>query len=255
MDQEEISLDKYARAVWRAKYLIIGGVLAAAAVAYFVASGQPASHRATAQLRIGRVWDKPIEDPYITERIINSAGFLKEIAPQIGVEAGKLRRAIKAETIIAGPRRSRYPILVNITATTENADRSVELAESVAEQVKARHEALFNDALKPHLEEERFLGERVAQLKTSGAAAPDMVARLESELNEIRAKNTAQNGAGVTQKTDLITEVAPEGAQTPAVWRNVAAAALIAAATLVAAVLLLTYFKPASLRAAAGNRS
>ncbi len=255
MDHEEIRLDRYAAALWRAKFLIIGGVIVAAAVAYFISRGQPTSHSATAQLRIGRVWDKPIEDPYITERIINSPGFLREIAPQIGVEPGRLRRAIKAETIIAGPRRSRYPILVSIRATTETADRSVELAESVAEQVKARHEALFNDAIKPHLEEERLLGERVALLRSEGKTAPDVAAKLESELNEIKAKNAAQNGAGVTQKTELITKVAPEGGQAPSVWRNVAAASLVAAVTLVAAVLLLAYFKPARLRAAAGKQS
>lgn len=254
MDQEEIRLDRYAAALWRAKFVIIGGVIAAAAVAYFVSKAQPAAHRATAQLRIGRVWDKPIEDPYITERIINSAGFMREIAPLIGVEPGKLRRAIKAETIIAGPRRSRYPILVSITATTESADRAVELAESVAAQVRARHEALFNEAIKPHLEEERLLGERVAQLRSQGNVAPDAAAKLESELNDLKARNTAQNGAGVTHKTELITNVAAEGGQGPDVWRNVAAAALVAAATIIAGVLLLAYFKPARTRAAAGHQ-
>src|SRR5215216_6671615 len=156
MNEEEIRLDKYLAALWRAKWLIILGVLLAAGAAYLLASRQPTTYKATALLKIGRVWKEPLEDPYITERIVNSAGFQREIAKKIHVNPRQLRRSVQAETIIAGPRRSRYPILVSITATSsENEDDAVRLTQAVSDEVSARHEELFNEALKPHVEQER----------------------------------------------------------------------------------------------------
>jgi hypothetical protein len=253
MNAEEIRLDKYLIAIWRAKWLIAVGILLAAGVAYLLASRQPTVHKATALIKIGRVWKEPLEDPYITETIVNSAGFQKELAKKIDVNFRQLKRGIQAETIIAGPRRSRYPILLSITATSdENADDAVRLAQSVADEVSARHEKLFDEALKPHIEQERRLEERYKELTAQGDAARDLLLKVEGELNEVKANNSLSN-ANVTEKTHLAVDVVPEGAARPAVWRNVAAAGLIAAVACVAAAALYGHFTPAQKSSAAGE--
>ncbi|MEK6299747.1 MAG: hypothetical protein AABO41_03425 [Acidobacteriota bacterium] len=232
VNQEELSLDKYVAAVWRAKWLILAGVIAAAGITAFLSSREPAQHRAVAHLKIGRVWKQPIEDPYITERVINSGGFLKEAAAQIGVSQHQLKRSISAETIIAGPRRSRYPILLSLAATTDNRDDSIRYAQAAADALIARHADIFNEAIKPHLEQERRLEERRKELLAQPASR-DLLIKIENELDEVRLNNSLAD-ANVTEKTHLVDAISAESAVKPGFLRSTAAAALIAAVVLFA---------------------
>jgi hypothetical protein len=252
MDQEEISLDKYIAAIWRAKWIIIIGAVAAAAIAYFLSVRQPTLHRATAELKVGRVWKEPLEDPYITERIINSPAFLGAVADRLGVRPGAARRAVQAETVVAGPRRSRYPLLVSITATADNAEEAERFARAAAEEMKARHDRMFEEAFAPHREQQQSLTARRDELIAQGAASRELLLRVEEELSQVKANNTA---ATVTEKTALIADVGSGGTIKPAVWRNVAAALLIAAVALMLAAALSAHVKPKAQRAAAGNQS
>ena len=253
MNEEEIRLDKYLNAIWRAKWLIILGVLLAAGISYFLASRQPTTYKASALLKIGRVWKEPLEDPYVTETIINSGGFQKEIAKKINVNPRQLKRSVHAETIIAGPRRSRYPILVSITATSdESADEAVQLTKSVANELIEQHEALFNEAIKPHIERERRLEERYKELAAQPNASRELLLKVEDELNEAKANNSGSN-ANVTEKTHLAVEVVPEASAKPALWRNVAAASFVAAVACIAAAALVGHFTPTQKSSAAGE--
>src|SRR2546430_2184519 len=58
---DEIRLDRYVIAVWRAKWWIILLALVATAVAAFIANRQPAVHEATALVEVGRVWNQPLK--------------------------------------------------------------------------------------------------------------------------------------------------------------------------------------------------
>ncbi|HKP86272.1 MAG TPA: hypothetical protein VJZ26_09255 [Blastocatellia bacterium] len=249
MNEEEIRLDRYIRAVWRAKWLIALAIILAAGITAYIASSQPTLRKATALIKIGRVWKEPLEDPYITEKIINSPGFLKELGQQIGVGAARLKQSVRAETVIAGPRKSRYPILISVTATAETGDEAVRLAGAVADQVSARHLAVFDEAMKPHLDEERRLEELHKELAAQGASSRDLLLKTEIELSEVKANNSLAN-PNVTEKTRLVEKVEPEGAVRPEVWRKVAAAALITAVTAIAAAAFAGHFTPAQKRAA-----
>lgn len=242
VNPEELSLDKYVAAVWRAKWLIFVGVIAAAGITAFLSSREPAQHRAVAHLKIGRVWKQPLEDPYITERVINSGGFLKEAAAQIGVSQHQLKRSIRAETVIAGPRRSRYPILLSLAATTDNADDSIRFAQAAADVLIARHAEIFNEAIKPHLEQERRLEEHRKALLAQPASR-DLLMKVEGELDEVKLNNSLAD-ANVTEKTHLVEAISAEAAAKPGYLRNTAAAALIAAVVLVAGAALTVHIKP-----------
>jgi hypothetical protein len=222
--QETLSLDRYVASVWRAKWLIILVTLVAAAVAWFVASRQPVTHTAVALIEVGRVWKEPIEDPYVTREIANGSSFIQTVADKIGVRANLLKRSIRVDTVEGGPRRERYPIFVRITATTESADESVKLAQAVADEAISRHEQLFSDAMAPHLDRQRRIETRIQEM--AAAANRELVIRLESELDEVRANNSS---LAVTRKTALIERATPTGSIQPEVSRRVAAAALLAA--------------------------
>jgi uncharacterized protein involved in exopolysaccharide biosynthesis len=242
MNGDEIRLDQYVRAVWRAKWLILLGTLLAALATAYLANRQPTLHKATAMIKVGRVWKEPLEDIYITERIINSPSFLRSLAQKIGVKGGQLKQSIRAETVIAGPRKSRYPILVSVTATTDNAEDAARYARAVADEISARHEALFNEALKPHLEQQARLEARYKELAAQGATSRDLLFKVENELNEVKANNTVPS-ANITEKTHLIEEVEADGTIKPEIWRRTAAAGLIAAVACIAVAALIGHFK------------
>jgi hypothetical protein len=252
MDQEEISLDRYFAAVWRAKWIIIIGVILAAGITAYLASRQPTVHKASAELRNGRVWKEPLEDPYITQRIINSPAFLEDVAARHQLKANQLKRAIQARVITVGPPRARYPLLVSIEATADTAENAARYVRLVADEMIARHEAMFNEAIKPHVEERQRLEARHSELQAQGAAVRDLLFKVESELDQVKANNST---VSLTEKTVLITDVGYEGAQKPGSMRSTATAALIAAVALILAAALTVHIKPALKRAAAGNKS
>lgn len=246
MTQEEISLDRYLLAVWRAKWLILLGAIAAAAIAAFLANRQPIQHRAFAELKIGRVWEKPLEDTYITERVINSDGFLEEVASRHEIRPNQLKRSIQARTITAGPRRSRYPLLVGIEATAADADAAKRFVRIVADEIIARHEALFNEAMRPHMEQQQRLEAYRDELAAQGAASRELLLKIETELAQVKSGNTS---ASSTEKTALIADVSSNGVSRPDIWRGAATAGFIAALALIVAAALSVHIKPLARRA------
>jgi uncharacterized protein involved in exopolysaccharide biosynthesis len=242
MREETISLDRYLAAVWRAKWLIIIAVAGAAAITAFLGFRQPTLYTASALVEVGRVWKEPVEDTYTTTEVINSAGFAHRLAEKTDLKAGQLRRSVRAETVTAGPRRTRYPILVRITATTSSVDESERLASAVADAIIEDHGKLFDQALAPRLERQMRLEEMLkAQSNASSSEASEMSLRLQAELAEVKANNASPT---VTEKTRLVEPVVPGATIAPSPWRSVAISAFLALLSTVAAAILLEMFKP-----------
>lgn len=250
MTEENISLDRYVAAVWRVKWFIIIAVVGAAAVTAFLALRQPTLYTASALIEVGRVWKEPLEDTYTTTEIVNSPGFLHRLADKTGIRAGQLRRSIRAETVTAGPRRSSYPILLRVTATTESFDESVRLAGMVADAVIEDHNKLYIEALAPRLERQQRLE---AMLKDESLASSpggrELAIKLQADLDEVKSSNSSPT---VTEKTRLVEPIAPGTATAPTVWRGVAISAMLALlATLAAAMLLELFTKTGAIRSRA----
>lgn len=235
----DINLDKYLLAIWRAKWLILLITLAAAAAAYFLARRQPTIFKAEALIEVGRVWDKAIEDTYTTEQIVASAGFAHELATKLGLKPKAIRGNIQAEAIVVGPRNTRYPILLKVTTTGESADEAVNLARAVSDEVIARHEKLFDDALAPRKARELRLAE---QLKEA-TSTRELAFKIEDELDRAKFNNTSSS---VTRKTVLVQPIVNTASVAPSALKNTAAAALLAFAGAIAILALVAYFKPST---------
>jgi hypothetical protein len=198
------------------------------------------------------VWEKPLEDTYITERIINSNAFLEEVASRHEIRPNQLKRSVQARTVTAGPRRSRYPLLVMVEATADDADAAKRFVKIIADEIISRHEALFNEALRPHIEQQQRLETYRNELMAQGAASRELLVKLETELAEVKASNTS---ASVTEKTALIADASSSGTTRPDIWRGAATAGFIAALALIIAAALTVHIKPVVKRAAAGNKN
>ena len=237
--EEEIRLDSFFRWVWRGKWLIIVSVVLASSFASVIGLRQPELHTSTALIEIGRVWGKPLKDIYITVETANSPGFIQDVAATLGIRAGLLNRAVQVGALESGVPHSIYPILIRVTAKTENADESVRLAQAVADEIVSRHEKLFADAIAPHLERQQRLEQRLKELG-SGPTDREYAFKLEAELDEVKSGNTSPTS---TEKTHLVEKVVPGGTVKPDILRSTATAGLLGGIIGVAAACLLGYYK------------
>jgi hypothetical protein len=234
MSEEQISLDRYLRTVWRAKWFILIVTLATAGTILYLGLRQPTLYTAEALVEVGRVWKEPLEDIYTTAETANNGGFLNALAQKTGVRPAHLKRSIRADTVRAGPRRAQYPILVRITATTESFEESMRLAQAVADEIIARHDKLFEEALAPHRRQEERLAERVKQ------ATGELAIKLESELDQVRANNASPV---MTERTHLIDSIAQGEAIRQSPWRRAAGYSLVAALAAIAVAILFDLFR------------
>jgi hypothetical protein len=239
--EDEIRLDGVFSWVWRGKWLILALVIVASGVSAILALRQPELHNAAALVEVGRVWGKPLKDIYVTVEIANSQGFVQEVAVKAGVKPGQLARSVQVAAVESGVPHSLYAILIRITARNESADEAVRLAQAVADEIIARHEKLFDDALAPHLERQHELEERLRQLKASPADR-ELAIKVEAELDDVRSNNSSPISS---EKTHLAERVVPGSTIRPDVWRGAATAGVIALLVGIVAACLIGYYKPA----------
>jgi hypothetical protein len=242
MTEENISLDRYFAAVWRAKWLIIIAVAGAAALTAYLGYRQPALYTASALVEVGRVWKEPLQDIYATAEVINSPGFMQRLAERSGIRAGQLRRSVRAEPITAGPPRARYPILIRITATTESAEESKRLAVAVTDALIEEHGMLFEQAIAPHLQRQQRLEDLLKDKPfDSSLASRELAIKLQTELDDVKSNNLSPT---VTEKTHIVEQVVADGTSRPTVWRSVAVSAFLALVATLAAAILLEMMRP-----------
>jgi hypothetical protein len=236
---DEVRLDGFFRWVWRGKWLIIILVVVASGLSAVMALRQPVLHTAAALIEVGRVWSKPLKDIYVTVEIANSPGFIQDVAAKAGVKPGLLARSVQVSAVESGVPHSIYAILIRVAAKSESDDESVRLAQVVADEIVARHEKLFDEAIAPHLERQQQLEQRLREIASSPADRAFAV-KLESDLEEVKANNTSPT---TTQKTHLVEKILPGRVERPDIWRGTATAALIAAIVGVVMACMLGYFK------------
>src|ERR1700754_5088686 len=221
---DEIRLDHYVIAVWRAERGVILLALAATAVAAFMANRQPAAHEATALVEVGRVWNQPLKDLFITAETASSPGFIHELAAKMGIAPKQLMRALQVEPLVSGVPHARYAIMIRVTATTDSADQSVRFAEAMADEIVAWHDEIYEAAMRPHRERQQQLEEHL-KLSQSSLTSRDAAIKLESELEEVKNNNTSPI---TTAKSHLIGKIVPGNAVKPPVWRSAASWGLVA---------------------------
>jgi len=239
--EDEIRLDSFLTWVWRGKWIIIFLVIAASAAALFMGLRQPAIYTATALIEIGRVWNKPLRDIYITVEIANSPGFIEDVAAKSGVKPGQLGRSVQAAAVESGVPHSLYAILVRITGKTEDGDASVKFAQAVTDEIIARHEKLFDETIGPHIERQHQIEQRLKELGSSPSDR-EFAVKLEGELEDVKANNTSPVS---TAKTHLVEKIVASRAARQGIWRGAATAGLIGAVVGVLVVSLAGYLKPA----------
>jgi hypothetical protein len=237
--EEEIQLDGFFKWIWRGKWLIIFLVVVATGLSVVMGLRQPELHTATALIEVGHVWGKPLKDIYVTVEIANSPRFIQDVAEKAGVKPGLLNRSVQIGALESGVPHSVYPILIRVIAKAERADEAVNFAQAMADEIVARHEKLFEEAIAPHLDRQRRLELRLKEVG-SNTSDRDYAFKIEAELDEVKANNSSPTS---TQKTQLVEKVVPGAPVRPDIWRGSATAGMIAAMAGVAVACLAGYYK------------
>lgn len=237
----EIRLNNFLKWVWRGKWFIIFLVIIASGAAVLVGLRQPELYTATALIEIGRVWNKPLRDIYITVEIANSPGFIEDVAAKAGVKPGQLARSVQASAVESGVPHSLYAILVRVTGKSENGDESVRFAQAVGDEIVARQEKLFDESIAAHIERQHQIEQRLKELGSSPSDR-EFAIKLEGELEEVKANNTSPVS---TSRTHLVEKIVSTRAPKQGIWRGAATAGLLAALVGVVVASVVGYLRPA----------
>ena len=215
---DEIRLDRYVLAVWRAKWWILLLGIAAAGVAAFLANRQPVTHEATALVEVGRVWNQPLKDLFVTAETAGSPGFLHDLAKKIDVPPRQMAHAVRVEPLISGVPHARYAIMIRVTAAADSAEQAVRFAQAMADEIVAWHDQIYEEAISPHRRRQQQLEEQVKQAQSSPASR-DLAIKLESELEEVKTNNASPI---MTSKTHLVGKIVAGNSEKPPIWRGAA---------------------------------
>ena len=245
---EEINLDRYILAVWRAKWLILILVVASGVIAAAVHASQPAEQTASVVVRIGNVWREPIEDPFVAVQSASSRQFLEDLSNKTGISLSQLRQRYKTEPVTIGPRRIREPYAIRLSITQTNQDEALRVVKTAGDLLISRHQKLYQDAIAPHLDLQRRLEER---LKQPSSQSSEYAARTEDELAEVKHNNTSPM---LSYQTNIVEGPSASVTPRPGMFRTVAAAAIAAFGLGIIGAVLKAYLNKTSPRSqAAGN--
>jgi hypothetical protein len=166
--------------------LIVASLLVCTALGAAAGIFLPEVYEATFDLRIARVWDKPMENPYRAAEIINGEPFLDAVRKRATL--AKTARQLKEDgdvraTATTGTRTpdGQEAVLVRVVTRAGSPDEAVMLAETVAEIIIEEHTPHFNELV---AENTRYQTELEAQVQT----IRDEIGELDALIKQQRVK-------------------------------------------------------------------
>ncbi len=194
LSEEEVELIDYLRVIWKRRWLIVGGTLACMVVALVVSLMQPKMYQTTLDLKIGQVWQNPIDDPNQVAAVINNEPFLDKVRQKTGLSytAYKMK---KAKTVVAKV-VDKAPLLVNVVTKEHSPKKAVELAETVADLVIHEHQLRFDELMSEHIRYEKELEGQVQTMQRD-------IQELETTLKHQRTNSQADASAVILLQTQV----------------------------------------------------
>jgi hypothetical protein len=145
------------------------------------------------------------------------------------------------DVVQGGPRRARYAVLLRVTATGDTADDAVASANAASKAIVARHDKMFDEALKPHLNQQNRLEERQKELAAQPGSR-ELLLKVEAELDDVRTRNSIAE-ASATDRSRVIEEPSSETVPRPSMLRPAAAAGALTAIVFAILAALTAHFK------------
>ncbi|MGB3940167.1 MAG: Wzz/FepE/Etk N-terminal domain-containing protein [Candidatus Manganitrophaceae bacterium] len=254
---EEIELIDYLRVLWKRRKLILLGTVLSVVVAGVISLFLPPVYEATAQIRIGRVWDKEVENPYLASALVGSDAFLMKVIDRVHLPITpyqmKKQKIIEMAVFEGGVAGQKLPVLLNVLIRSPKPQEAVDIGNTVAGLLVEEHQKRFEERLKEYRAYENDLEREVPRIEgqihdleglikkqslTSTMNAPSVIllqAQLEQksvqlltfkkELKEVRINNASSMA---TENTKLVAPpVLPKEHVSPKINLNMAVAGVL----------------------------
>lgn len=168
--EDQIELIDYLRVVWKRRKLIFLGTALSILIAGGITLFMPPRYEATAQIRIGRVWDKDIENPYLASELIMSDSFLTKVIQKLSLNITPYKmkdkkiievRLLEGGTVVG----QKLPVLVSVQTHSHDPQEAVDLGRAVGEFVIEEHRGRFQERLKEYQSYEKDLEREVTRIE------------------------------------------------------------------------------------------
>src|SRR5262245_9306397 len=265
---ESISADlaPYIRALWKRKWFITVIVLISVAAGLTLSLREPKIYASTALIKVGRIWNEPVEDPYILTEVMNSQPFLARVSERLSSKRRpkELASALSADRLEGGKARNRYVYLIKITARGQIPDEAKELAKAASDQIIEESQKKFEAAFPAYADRSKTLKEKLDTLKTalastgSSSLAALEANRLELQLVEQQLFEAEMNNQSPlkTYRTQLAEEIAaPKALPGQNILKNLAMTAAAALAVALLGALALEFGLPVLKQSAVTEQS
>ncbi|MCG3115714.1 MAG: Wzz/FepE/Etk N-terminal domain-containing protein [Candidatus Manganitrophus sp. SA1] len=167
--EEQVELIDYLRVIWRRRMLILLGTVFCVILAGAISFILPPVYEASAQVRIGRVWDKEMENPYLTKEMIGSDAFLDRVIGQLNLPITpyqmKKRKTIEVEVLEGGVVGQKLPLLLGIRVRAQDPQQAVDISNTVSRLLIEEHQRRFDEKLKEYISYEKEVEREVARIE------------------------------------------------------------------------------------------
>lgn len=165
---EGVELIDYLRIIWKRRRVIIFGTLLSVITGGVVSLFLPPRYEASAQIRIGRVWDKEVDNPYLVSEFINSDAFLARVVDRLNLSLSpyelKKERTIDI-SVLEGGAGQKLPLLLLIRTHYDDPQKAVDIANVVSSLLIEEHQLKFEEKLREYETYEKELSQETARIE------------------------------------------------------------------------------------------
>jgi len=165
----ETELIDYVLVISRRRKFIFLGTFLLVVIAGVVSFTLPPLYEATTQVKVGRVWDKELENPYLTSELINSDAFLEKVIKKLNLSITpfqlKRKELIKTRVLEWGASGQKIPVLLTIHTRSHDPQEAVNLGNVIGDFIVEDHQQRYEERLKEYKEYEKDLRYQVARIE------------------------------------------------------------------------------------------
>jgi len=150
-------------ALWRARGILLGTTLIAAACGLALSFLVPPTYESEANIRVGQAFGRPLENAYAVAALIGSEGFRSQLAEALGRPVP--RRSVRAEAVEGGVGAAAAPVYVKVTARSDGPETARAVAQKIVDLVIERHRRDYETSVTKSRAFQDTLGAQIAGIE------------------------------------------------------------------------------------------
>jgi len=174
-EEDEVILYDYIKVISKRKWLIIIGTFACILTAGLVSLSLPRTYEAVLDLKIGKVWGTPIEDPHLVSQKLTSEALLARVIEKLDLEISSqgLKGAVRTSVL--------HDSLVRLLARANTPQKATEVVNAVANLVVEEHQDRYERVMTPYYQYEKDLAAQIKKVENNISAMEATLSHLQKD--------------------------------------------------------------------------